>query len=72
METKTYHFNNLTTTNLDIEKLQKLNSFKSFSTIACDWLSNLSRYLLKDPKTKKYPDVATFAFFCRKANLSKK
>ena len=71
METKTYHFNNLTTAILDIEKLKKLNSLEVFSTITCGWLSNLSRFLLKDPKTKKYPDVATFAFFCRKANLSK-
>ena len=71
METETHNFTNLTTANLDIEKLKKLNSLEVFSTITCDWLSDLSRFLLKDPKTKKYPDVATFAFFCRKANLSK-
>ena len=71
METKTYNFTNLTTANLDIEKLKKLNSLEVFSSITCSWLSDLSRFLLKDPKTKKYPDVATFAFFCRKANLSK-
>ena len=71
METKTYNFTNLTTANLDIEKLKKLNSIEVFSTITCSWLNDLSRFLLKDPKTKKYPDVATFAFFCRKANLSK-
>ena len=71
METETYNFTNLTTTKLDIEKLKKLNSLEVFSTITCSWLSELSRFLLKDPKTKKYPDVATFAFFCRKANLSK-
>lgn len=68
METK---FTNLTAGNLDIENLKKLNSLDVFSTITCSWLSDLSRCLLKDPKTKKYPDVATFAFFCRKANLSK-
>ena len=71
METETYNFTNLTTAKLDIEKLKKLNSLEVFSTITCSWLSDLSRFLLKDPKTKKYPDVATFAFFCRKANLSK-
>ena len=71
METKTCNFTNLTTANLDIEKLKKLNSLEVFSTITCSWLNDLSRFLLKDPKTKKYPDVATFAFFCRKANLSK-
>ena len=71
METETYNFTNLTTAKLDIEKLKKLNSLEVFSTITCSWLSDLSKFLLKDPKTKKYPDVATFAFFCRKANLSK-
>jgi len=71
METKTYNFTNLTTANLDVEKLKKLNSLEVFSTLTCSWLSDLSRFLLKDPKIRKYPDVATFAFFCRKANLSK-
>lgn len=66
-----YNLTNLTALNLDIEKLRKLNSLEIFSSITCSWLSDLSRFLLKDPKTKKYPDVATFAFFCRKANLSK-
>jgi hypothetical protein len=27
--------------------------------------------LNKDPRTRTYPDVATFAFFCRKSNLLK-
>lgn len=71
METETHNLTNLTTANLDLEKLKKLNSLEVFSAITCSWLSDLSRFLLKDPKTKKYPDVATFAFFCRKANLSK-
>lgn len=66
-----YNLTNLTALKLDIEELKKLNSLEIFSSITCSWLSDLSRFLLKDPKTKKYPDVATFAFFCRKANLSK-
>lgn len=71
METKAYNLTNLTTVNLDLEKLKRLNSLEVFSRITCSWLNDLSRFLMKDPKTKKYPDVATFAFFCRKANLSK-
>ena len=71
METETYNFTHLTKSNLNLKSLKKLNSLEVFSTIACSWLSDLSRVLLKHPKTKKYPDVATFAFFCRKANLSK-
>jgi hypothetical protein len=66
-----YNLTNLTAANLDIEKLKNLNSLEIFSAVTCSWLNDLSRFLLKDPKTKKYPDVATFAFFCRKANLSK-
>ena len=68
---ETHNLINLTNEYLDMEKLKKLNSLEIFSTVTCSWLSDLSRFLLKDPKTKKYPDVATFAFFCRKANLSK-
>lgn len=32
-------------------------------------LSDLSAMLLKDARAKAYPDVATFAFFCRRASL---
>ena len=71
METKTYNLTNLTNVNLDTEELKKLNSLEVFSSINCSWLSDLSSFLLKDPRTKKYPDVATFAFYCRKANISK-
>ena len=71
MGTETYKFINLTTEKLDLAKLKELKSLQVFSTITCEWLSELSKSLLKDPKTKQYPDVATFSFFCRKANLSK-
>ena len=33
------------------------------------FLADVSVTLLRDPLTKEYPDVATFAFFCRRANL---
>ena len=71
METKTHSLTNLTNINLDIEELKKLNSLEVFSSITCKWLSELSIFLLKDRRTKKFPDVATFAFYCRKANISK-
>jgi hypothetical protein len=35
------------------------------------FLDSLSRELLKDQDIREFPDVATFAFFCRKANLLK-
>jgi hypothetical protein len=34
-------------------------------------LNALSQELTKDVRTRAYPDVATFAFFCRKANILK-
>ena len=35
------------------------------------FLSDLSRSLLEHPNIRQYPDVATFAFWCRKSNLNK-
>lgn len=40
-----------------------------FSNEVLEFLSALSKSLLKDPQSRLYPDVSTFAFFCRKANL---
>jgi hypothetical protein len=34
------------------------------------FLADVSAALLKDPRAKTYPDVMTFAFFCRRANLA--
>lgn len=42
-----------------------------FADEVIDYLSALSQSLLKDPHTRLYPDVVTFAFFCRRANLLK-
>lgn len=34
-------------------------------------LDALSKALMKDPMSRQYPDVVTFAFFCRRGNLLK-
>ena len=34
-------------------------------------LDALSKALMKDPASRQYPDVVTFAFFCRRGNLMK-
>ena len=34
-------------------------------------LDALSKALMKDPMSRQYPDVVTFAFFCRRGNLMK-
>lgn len=40
-----------------------------FSDECIEYLNNLSACLSKNPAIKLFPDVATFAFFCRKANV---
>ena len=40
-----------------------------FSDVVIAFLNALSGSLLKDKLSREYPDVVTFAFFCRKANL---
>lgn len=39
---------------------------------ACGFLSDLSLVLLKNPAVREYPDVASFAYWCRKGNLAKR
>jgi hypothetical protein len=51
-------------------ELMNQNSFEIFSEESIEFLSELSNILLKNAVVKKYPDVATFAFFIRKANLN--
>lgn len=40
-----------------------------FSEGVLSYLNALSSSVLSDPQSRQYPDVITFAFFCRKANL---
>ncbi len=42
-----------------------------FSDEIIDYLNALSSSLMKDRESRLYPDVVTFGFFCRKANLQK-
>jgi hypothetical protein len=41
-----------------------------FSDDTISFLTEISNLLLKSPGIRSYPDVATFAFYCRKANLN--
>lgn len=42
-----------------------------FAEETIEQLNALSTALLRDPLSRQYPDVVTFGFFCRKANLLK-
>lgn len=56
-------------------KVFDLNSFilnspdKPFSEHVIEFLNALSSELNRDIRARSYPDVVTFAFFCRKANI---
>jgi hypothetical protein len=54
----------------DIEEVLNQKSYEIFSDESLVFLSDLSEKLLKNPRTRNFPDVATFAFYCRKANLN--
>ena len=41
----------------------------SFNSLACSFLNELSRELIKDKLAKKYSDVISFAFWCRESNI---
>ena len=58
----------------NFEKLEKVSLEKPdiiFSDNSVNFLNLLSIDLLKNPYIRQYPDVLTFAFFCRKANILK-
>lgn len=48
---------------------QDLRPLKPFDERVLAFLTALSAALLKDREAKAYPDVITFGFFCRRANL---
>ncbi len=42
-----------------------------FHPLRLQFAADLSKALMADPQTRSMPDVATFAFWCRRANLEK-
>lgn len=52
-----------------VEELLDQPSHDIFSEDTIDFLSEISELLLKSPSIRNYPDVATFAFYCRRANI---
>jgi len=59
-----------------IELIAGTNSFKKvsnviFSELAIDFLDNLSKIIRKSGKASNYPDLMTFSFWVRKANIRK-
>lgn len=56
---------------VDWDKYLAYHPDEPFSDDILEFLNALSASLLKDRESRLYPDVITFAFFCRKANLLK-
>lgn len=42
-----------------------------YSEIICQFLNELSSSLIKNKQAQEYPDIISFAFWCRKSNISK-
>lgn len=56
---------------IDWDVFEQYRPDTPFSDEVVDFLSALSSALLKDKQSRLYPDIVTFAFFCRKSNLLK-
>lgn len=52
-----------------LKNVRNISPDEIFSNSSVAFLSALSTELVKSPKIRLFSDVATFAFFCRKANL---
>lgn len=55
--------------NNNIDALVNHKSFIPFEEKICEFLNEVSKMIMKDSEAKQYPDVITFGFFCRKANI---
>lgn len=56
---------------IDWKEFEQYKPLKPFADEVLEFLSALSSSLLRDRESRLYPDVVTFAFFCRKSNLKK-
>lgn len=53
----------------DSDSFLNKKPFEPFDSLIVEYLNGLSDLLSKDPMVRFFPDVATFGFFCRKANI---
>lgn len=59
----------ITLGNIDSLYEIKPSSLPIFSKVAKEFLSELSKELFNTENLREYPDIASFAFWCRKSNL---
>jgi len=53
-----------------IRDMETISVYEPFDDQVIDYLEIVSKILLNNPESKKYPDVITFAFWCRKAFIN--
>lgn len=53
------------------EEMKQLPAKRIFDIDVCSFLDDLSHKIREDSECRKYPDIITFGFFCRKANIEK-
>jgi hypothetical protein len=58
-----------TVSNVDYESFILERPLIPFDEEVISYLSSLSKTLNQDTRIREYPDVSTFAFFCRRANV---
>lgn len=49
----------------------RVQSLKPFDDVLCDYLNDLSKAIMGYERLREYPDLVTFAYWCRKSNLCK-
>jgi hypothetical protein len=52
-----------------VDSMEQLPARSPFHPSVVDYLNNVSKTLRENPDSKLYPDIATFAFWCRKASI---
>ena len=65
------HMNKNNITYLVGNETLQIKPMPVYSDLVCDFLNDLSALLRKDNRAKQFPDIMTFAFWCRKANILK-
>ena len=55
----------------ELSEMAELSPLQPFSGDVALFFNALSKKINSDPRTRSYPDVATFAFFCRKSNINR-
>jgi hypothetical protein len=71
MKNKEQNINFLCGNRNSIDKISEVKVLQAFSTDVVEFLNSLHHEILEDKRSRLYPDLLTFAFWCRKNNISK-